>query len=133
MYKLLLCVRYLRTRYIALASIVSVMLGVATMIVVNSVMSGFANEMRERINGILADVIIETNSLNGETDAEFHRQLAIKVAGEHIESISTTVEVFGLMHFRRGGQWIPRPVTIVGNKRVITPTPRRRMNSDNSI
>lgn len=114
MYKLLLCVRYLRTRYIALASIVSVMLGVATMIVVNSVMSGFANEMRERINGILADVIIETNSLNGETDAEFHRQLAIKVAGEHIESISTTVEVFGLMHFRRGGQWIPRPVTIVG-------------------
>ncbi|MDA0591456.1 MAG: FtsX-like permease family protein [Planctomycetota bacterium] len=114
MYKLLLCVRYLRTRYIALASIVSVMLGVATMIVVNSVMSGFANEMRERINGILADVIIETNSLNGETDAEFHRQLAMQAAGDQIESISMTVEVFGLMHFRRGGQWIPRPVTLVG-------------------
>jgi lipoprotein-releasing system permease protein len=114
MYKLLLCVRYLRTRYIALASIVSVMLGVATMIVVNSVMSGFANEMRERINGILADVIIETNSLNGETDAEFHRHLAMQAAGDQIESISMTVEVFGLMHFRRGGQWIPRPVTLVG-------------------
>ena len=41
MYKLLLCWRYLRTRYIALASIVSVTLGVATMIVVNSVMAGF--------------------------------------------------------------------------------------------
>jgi len=41
MYKLLLCWRYLRTRYIALASIISVMLGVATMIVVNSVMAGF--------------------------------------------------------------------------------------------
>ena len=40
MYKLLLCWRYLRTRYIALASIVSVTLGVATMIVVNSVMAG---------------------------------------------------------------------------------------------
>ena len=35
MYKLVLCLRYLRTRYIALASIISVMLGVATMIVVN--------------------------------------------------------------------------------------------------
>ena len=114
MYKLLLCVRYLRTRYIALASIVSVMLGVATMIVVNSVMSGFANEMRERINGILADVIIETNSLNGEIDAEWHRQRAMEVAGDHIESISMTVEVFGLMHFRRAGNWIPRPVTIIG-------------------
>jgi lipoprotein-releasing system permease protein len=44
MYKLLLCVRYLRTRYIALASIISVMLGVATMIVVNSVMAGFTSQ-----------------------------------------------------------------------------------------
>ncbi len=42
MYKLLLCWRYLRTRYIALASIISVTLGVATMIVVNSVMAGFS-------------------------------------------------------------------------------------------
>ena len=42
MYKYLLCWRYLKTRYIALASVVSVMLGVATMIVVNSVMAGFS-------------------------------------------------------------------------------------------
>ena len=56
MYKLLLCVRYLRTRYIALASIISVMLGVATMIVVNSVMAGFTTEMRDRIHGFLADI-----------------------------------------------------------------------------
>ena len=50
MYKLLLCWRYLRTRYIALASIVSVMLGVATMIVVNAVMEGFTHEMQDRIH-----------------------------------------------------------------------------------
>jgi hypothetical protein len=53
MYKLLLCWRYLRTRYIALASIISVMLGVATMIVVNAVMEGFTHEMQNRIHGIL--------------------------------------------------------------------------------
>jgi lipoprotein-releasing system permease protein len=41
-YKLLLCVRYLRTRYLAFVCIVSVMLGVATLIVVNAVMSGFS-------------------------------------------------------------------------------------------
>ena len=114
MYKLLLCMRYLRTRWIALASILSVMLGVATMVVVNSVMSGFAYEMRTRINGVLADVIIETNNLNGEPDSEYHMQLAQKVAGDYIDSMSSTVELFGLMHFRRGGQWIPRPVTLVG-------------------
>lgn len=45
MYKLLLCSRYLQTRYIALASIISVMLGVATMIVVNSVMAGFSTQI----------------------------------------------------------------------------------------
>ena len=42
MYKYLLCWRYLKTRYIALASVISVMLGVATMIVVNAVMAGFS-------------------------------------------------------------------------------------------
>jgi lipoprotein-releasing system permease protein len=114
MYRLLLCTRYLRTRYIALASIISVMLGVATMIVVNSVMSGFSYEMRTRINGILADVDIETNSLNGEADAQELMARARAVTGDRIEAISATVEVFGLLHFRRGGQWIPRPVTLVG-------------------
>lgn len=38
MYKLVLCWRYLKTRYLALVCVVSVMLGVATLIVVNSVM-----------------------------------------------------------------------------------------------
>ena len=42
MYKWLLCWRYLRTRYLALVCIVSVMLGVATLIVVNSVMAASA-------------------------------------------------------------------------------------------
>ena len=60
MYKLLLCWRYLRTRYIALASIISVTLGVATMIVVNSVMEGFTSEMQNRIHGILSDLVFES-------------------------------------------------------------------------
>jgi lipoprotein-releasing system permease protein len=114
MYKLLLCTRYLRTRYIALASIISVMLGVATMIVVNSVMSGFASEMRERINGILADVVIETISLNGQANAEAQKELVLRVTGDWVKSVTASVEVFGLLHFRRAGQWIPRPITIIG-------------------
>ena len=69
MYKAFLSLRYLRTRYIAMASIVSVMLGVATMIVVNSVMKGFTAEMRSRIQGLLSDIVIETNSLNGAENA----------------------------------------------------------------
>jgi len=114
MYKLLLCVRYLRTRYIALASIVSVTLGVATMIVVNSVMAGFSTEMRERIHGLLADVVIETNSLDGVPDAEKQMALVRQAAGDYIESMTTTVEVYGMLSFQYHGQWITRPVTLIG-------------------
>ena len=60
MYKLLLAWRYLKTRYIALASIISVTLGVATLIVVNAVMSGFTHEMRDRLHGVLSDVEIKS-------------------------------------------------------------------------
>ena len=63
MYKLLLCWRYLRTRYLALVCIVSVMLGVATLIVVNSVMGGFSTKLRERLHGLLSDVVIEVGRL----------------------------------------------------------------------
>ncbi|GAB4136210.1 MAG: hypothetical protein Tsb009_03180 [Planctomycetaceae bacterium] len=114
MYKLLLCLRYLRTRYIALASIISVMLGVATMIVVNSVMAGFSSEMRERIHGILADVIVETTSLDGTPDVEKHMAVINRVAGDNIEAMTATVEVYGMLSFRYHGQWVTRPITLIG-------------------
>lgn len=114
MYKLLLCLRYLRTRYIALASIVSVMLGVATMIVVNSVMAGFSTEMRERIHGILADVIVETITLDGVEDPEQQMALARMAAGDYIEAMTTTVEVYGMLNFQYAGQYMTKPVTLIG-------------------
>jgi lipoprotein-releasing system permease protein len=115
MYKFLLCSRYLRTRYIALASIISVMLGVATMIVVNSVMSGFSTQMRERLHGILADIVLEAKSLDGVPDANWHLQRIREVAGEHVAAMSPTVEVYGMLSFQyAGGEYITRPVTLIG-------------------
>ncbi len=114
MYKSLLCLRYLRTRYIALASIISVMLGVATMIVVNSVMAGFSTEMRDRIHGILADVIIETNSLDGVDHPERWMTIARNAAPEHIKAMTATVEVYGMVSFQWNGHWMTRPITLIG-------------------
>ncbi len=114
MYKILLCLRYLRTRYIALASIISVMLGVATMIVVNSVMSGFSGEMRDRLHGILADVIVETSGIEGSPNAERDLQIVEKVAGQFIEAMTATVEVYGMMSFRFADQDVTVPVTLIG-------------------
>jgi lipoprotein-releasing system permease protein len=114
MYKLLLCTRYLRTRYIALASIISVTLGVATMIVVNSVMAGFGTEMRDRIRGILSHIVVDVVTLDGTTNYEAHQQLIQKVAGEYIDGMTPTVEIYGMLSFQFAGQWITRPVTLIG-------------------
>ena len=110
MYKLLLCWRYLRTRYIALASIVSVMLGVATMIVVNAVMSGFTTEMEGRIHGILADVTFESRSLDGMADAQWHMEQIRRIAGDSIEGMTPTVFAPGMLNY--GG--ITRHVQVIG-------------------
>jgi lipoprotein-releasing system permease protein len=114
MYKAFLSLRYLRTRYIAMASIVSVMLGVATMIVVNSVMKGFTSEMRSRIQGLLSDIVIETNSLNGAENARKMFADVRSVAGDKVSGMTATVEVWGLITFPFAGQYTTRPITLIG-------------------
>ena len=114
MYKLLLCCRYLRTRYIALASIISVMLGVATMIVVNSVMSGFTTEMRNRIHGILSDVIVESISMDGFYDPDRHMQQIAAEVGDSIEGMTPTVIVPAMLNFEFRGNNIARQVNLIG-------------------
>ena len=116
MYKLFLCWRYLLTRYIAFASIISVMLGVATMMIVNAVMLGFTNEMQNRIHGILADVIFESRSMNGFPDTEWHRKHILEAAGDLIEEITPTIVVPAMLTFRVGwsGEPISMPIELIG-------------------
>jgi lipoprotein-releasing system permease protein len=114
MYKILLCWRYLRTRYIALASIVSVMLGVATMIVVNSVMAGFNREMQDRIHGILSDLVVESHNLNGFHDPDWHMNHIREIAGDVIVGMTPTVIVPAMLSFHVGGQWVTRQVNFIG-------------------
>ncbi|MCC7474867.1 MAG: ABC transporter permease [Pirellulales bacterium] len=114
MYKLLLCWRYLRTRYIALASIISVMLGVATMIVVNAVMEGFTHEMKDRIHGILSDLVFESQSLDGFPDADRRMAEIRKVAGPYIEGMSPTVHVPAMLGYSVGSQYMTRQITVIG-------------------
>jgi lipoprotein-releasing system permease protein len=114
MYKLLLCLRYLRTRWIALASIVSVMLGVATMIVVNSVMAGFTSQMQDRIRGILSDLILESRSMEGMPDADAHMERIQQAVGDSIEGMTPAVVVPAVLSFQYGSSWITRQVQLIG-------------------
>jgi len=114
MYKLLLCWRYLRTRWIALASIVSVTLGVATMIVVNAVMAGFSYEMQTRIHGILSDLVFESHSLSGFQDPQWHMDEIKRAAGDDIVGMTPTVAVPAMLNFQVRGQWITRQIMLIG-------------------
>lgn len=116
MYKLLLCLRYLRTRYIALACIVSVMLGVATMIVVNSVMAGFSTEMRDRLHNFLADIVIDARSTSGLANADELLKRVDEAAGQYIAARTVSVEIQGLVIFTDPwtGESYTSPVNLLG-------------------
>jgi lipoprotein-releasing system permease protein len=115
MYKYLLCWRYLKTRYIALASVISVMLGVATMIVVNSVMAGFSGTMRDRLHGILADVVIESWDLDGFWDWREVQSIVEEECGDLVEATAPTMETFGLLKiYLPNGEAVTRQVMVIG-------------------
>src|SRR5438105_15301463 len=101
MYKLLLCWRYLLSRYLALVCIVSVMLGVATLIVVNSVMGGFSTKLKQRLHGLLSDVLVEARTYDGFPDPdEKMKRIAESPIGPYVEAMTPTVEVFAMIQFR---------------------------------
>ena len=114
MYRWLLCFRYLRTRYIALASIVSVMLGVATLIVVNSVMAGFAAEMHDRLHGLASDILIECHTSGGMPDPDARLKEIREVLGDRVEGASVSVHVPAMLGIEFNGQLITRHVNLVG-------------------
>src|ERR1017187_6411100 len=91
------------------------MLGVATMIVVNSVMAGFADKMRDRLHGVLADVVVESVSLDGFYNSDEVMARVNDVAGDQIVTQAPTMETPGILHFRYpNGQVITKPVQIIG-------------------
>ncbi len=100
MYKLLLSWRYLKTRFIALASIVSVTLGVATLIVVNSVMAGFVDQMESRLHGILSDVEVAAPLLGEITYPKEHVAVIKELLADDLEALTTVVRCPAMLSFK---------------------------------
>jgi lipoprotein-releasing system permease protein len=116
LYKYLLCWRYLLTRYLALACIVSVMLGVATLIVVNSVMSGFSTKLKDRLHGLLSDVDVEAPTYGGfaNPEAKMERIRQDPYLRDQVEAMAATMEVFAMLQFTYRGVSTMRPVHLIG-------------------
>ena len=65
MYKLFLCLRYLRSRIIAYFAVLAVALCVAMMLIVFSVMNGFLDKIEQAAKGLFGDVVVDSSSLSG--------------------------------------------------------------------
>ena len=68
------------------------MLGVATLIVVNSVMAGFSTKLRDRLHGLLSDVIIEAIDIDGFPDPD-GQMAAIRESpiGQYVAAMTPTI------------------------------------------
>ncbi len=103
-----------RTRYIALVTIISVMLGVAAMIATNAVMGGAKQHLQDRLHGILSDLVFSSRMSEGIPDADGCMAQINRIAGEYIEGMSPTVALPALLSFTVGGQSSAKQVMIVG-------------------
>ncbi len=114
MYKLLLSWRYLRTRFIAIASIISVTLGVATLIVVNSVMSGFVNEMYTRLHAFCSDIDMASPGLGEIYGVDFRIHQIEGILGEDLIATTGVVQVPALLQFEFRGRPMTQQIMLIG-------------------
>lgn len=116
MYKLLLCWRYLWTRYLALVSIISVMLGVATLIVVNSVMGGFSTKLMKKMQGMHSDIIIDHRSQDGMGDLARRIEQVKARLGDRLLAITPIIDTFAILEFNLFGYGdvMTKPVRVLG-------------------
>jgi len=77
-------------------------------------MDGFSTDMRDRLRGILADVIVETNSLDGEPNTQDLKDRIQRAVGNDIEGMTATVEIYAMLSVQYGSQWQSKPVTLIG-------------------
>ncbi len=98
MYNLCISLRYLRSRKISFFAVAGVAVGVMTLIVVLSVMNGFDQELRNRIRGTLAHIIILKGGMYGLED---YQQVIEKVKTfEHVIACAPYVEGPALIKLR---------------------------------
>ena len=98
MYQIFVSLRYLRKKRSSYIAIAAVAISVMTYMVVLSVMSGFDKELRKRIRGTLAHVIILKTGIYGFSDYKEVIEKVKKV--EHVKAVAPFVEGPALIRLR---------------------------------
>ncbi|HSW47275.1 MAG TPA: FtsX-like permease family protein [Phycisphaerae bacterium] len=112
MYKLFLCLRYLRRRRIAFFAVAAVCLCVAMVLIVWSVMGGFLQMVKDRSRGMLGDLVVENGALQGFPFYEEFIERMKKDLPDEIHEATPVIITYGVVKFPR--DQIIKPVSLVG-------------------
>lgn len=96
MYRLYLCLRYLKSRAIAYFAVLGVTLCVAMMIIVVSVMTGFVDKVEKAAKGLSGDITMESEGQFGIGYYDEFIAYAKKEVAE-IEAASPYIQSYGLL------------------------------------
>lgn len=110
MYKLFLCFRYLTRKGIVTFPILAVWLCVMMLIIVNSIMTGFVNRVRDAGRGLMGDVVIESSDMAGF--GHYRKLQAAINALPQVAASTPVITAYGLLNLPEWGD--NRPVQIVG-------------------
>jgi lipoprotein-releasing system permease protein len=107
-YTLFLALRYLRAHRIVYWSIAAVAIGILSVIVVTSVMGGFARDIRHRIRGLASDLTVQ--GVSGDLYIKDYEALVRKF--ETVDTVVAAAPRIEWIAWRQGGS--RRPFTILG-------------------
>ncbi len=101
MYKIFLCLRYLRKRRIAFFAVAAVCLCVAMVLIVVSVMDGFLQMVRDRSRGMLGDLIVHNRSLTGFPYYEDFIEEIERDMPDRLDEATPVIFTYGVLRYPR--------------------------------
>ncbi len=112
MYKLFLTLRYLLRRRIAAVAVIGVWLCVALVLIVISVMGGFLEMVKERSRGLLSDLIMDNQTLQGfPYYEEFIDEMKLKLP-DVVDIATPAIYNYGIIRVKDIN--FTKPVQVIG-------------------
>ncbi len=114
MYKLFLTCRYLLRKKIAFFAILSVWLCVAMVLIVFSVMDGFLENIKQHSRGVLSDIVLDNETLQGFPYYDEFRDHLMKAMPGTVELVTPVIYNYGIL--RVSDTNFTKPVRVVAVK-----------------
>lgn len=112
MYKFLLISRYLFRKWVAVFAVLSVWACVAMVLIVFSVMDGFLENIKQHSRGLLSDIIVDNDTLQGFPYYQEFGDYLIKNMPETVERTSPVIYNYGILRVKQSN--FTKPIRVVG-------------------